>query len=248
MWRRALLCLGLVGLLLGPAAIAQETQLVSVLTVHVQPGHQQAYEAGLKDLWKAFKKAGADRPIFVSSGLNDLGTYNFAVLFSSWGDFDAWNEKIQSAYAAAPDVMQSLQQTSSHFDFQMWTALPDQSYTPATPRLQDSEIGYTRVAFLYPHPAKAQAVQEAMKEAVAMRKKHGLPDATRAYALAMGADGPAIAVLIDAKDEADFAMQNAKAQEKLGAEWDAYVAKVGPMLRNVEFRASAPRPDLAYQP
>ena len=55
-------------LLTAPVALAQEEapQFLNVFTAHTTLGHQPEYEAAVKDLWAAMKKAGGDFPVFAS--------------------------------------------------------------------------------------------------------------------------------------------------------------------------------------
>jgi hypothetical protein len=68
------------------------------------------------------------------------------------------------------------------------------------------------------------------------------------YQLAMGSDGPAYAIILGAKDAADFYTQNAKETAAMGADWQAYLDKAGPYLRRVEYVMSQARPDLLFTP
>ena len=144
--------------------------------------------------------------------------------------------------------MDSLQKTISHNDWEMWAARPDLSYVPAKPRLSPEEQMFTRIVFLRPHPQHALAFEEVMKEAAALRKKHGIGDASMAWQLAAGADGPAYALLISGKNEADFYAHSEATLEKMGADWQALSAKGGPMLRELSYSSTVLRPDLAYSP
>ena len=85
-------------------------------------------------------------------------------------------------------------------------------------------------------------------EVNALRKRQGIRDGNAVFQLAVGAGAPALAILIGAKDEVDFHVQNAKNREKMGDAWQTYLRKTGPMLRDIEFQSSNARPDLAYQP
>ena len=246
MLRKALLVLCLGALLATTAAVAQDQQLASVLTVHVKLGHQQDYDSSLMGLWKSFKKAGVDRPILVSNG--DGGTYSFVAFYSSWSDFAAANAKVQAGFAGASDVLPGLQKTLTHSDWEMWAARPDLSYVPDNPRVPDSDQTYTRVVLLRPHADHAVVLGETLKEGMALRKKHGIRDAASVFQLAAGANAPAFAILIGAKDEVDYHVQNAKNLEAMGDAWQTYVGKVGAMLRDFENQNFFARPDLAYQP
>ena len=244
--RKVHLVLCLAVLLATTGVIAQEQPLVSVLTVHVQLGQQQAFETGLRDLWTEFKKAGLARPIFVSGGVG--GEYSFAAQYSDWADFGVANGKIQTAYAGAPGVLGALTKTQTHTDWEMWAARPDLSHAPAAPRVADSDMTYTQVTLLRVHPEHTAAFEATLKEGMALRKKHSIGDAANTFQLAAGADAPAYAILVGAKDQADYHVQNAKNVETMGEGWQAYIAKLGPMMRNIENQPSFALPELAYQP
>jgi hypothetical protein len=234
---------------LAPVASAQDAPaMVSVLSVHVQLGSQQTYEQGLAEIWKAFKAKGVGSQIFVSTSLEEPGTYVFAIPVASWAAFGEVSDKIQAAYASIPAAMEKVTGTLRSWDQEMWIARPDLSYTPAKPRLKDSDVGFTRIAFLYAQPSKGAALEEDLKAAVAMRKKYDLGTGTAVYELAMGSDGPAFAIVLDGKDEADFSVQNGKDVAAMGADWQAYLQKVSPNLRRVEFASSLARPDLLFTP
>jgi hypothetical protein len=238
-----------VALVMAPMVSAQDVApMFSVLTVHTQLGSQAAYEAGLAEIWKAFKTAGLGAPIFVRTSVENPGTYTFAVPVASWAEFGEVSAKAQAGYASIPAAMQKIDATQTSTRQEMWITREDLWYRPAKPRLQDGEVGFTRVAFVYPHPAKALAFEAALKEFVATRKKHGLASGTEVYELAMGSEGPAYGIIVGGKDQADFIAQNAKELAAMGADWQAYLDKVGPYVRRVEFESYLERSDLYFTP
>ena len=107
-------------------------------------------------------------------------------------------------------------------------------------------MGFSRIALVYPEPGSPY--DEALKENKALREKHGLGTGTEVYELAMGADGPAYAIILGGKDASDFYAQNAKETAAMGADWQAYLQKNGPKLRRVEYQSSVARPELGYTP
>ena len=228
------------------AAQDEAPALFGVLTVHVKPGQQQDFDADLMNLWTAFKKAGLDRQIDVGNELG--GPYTFVVGYSSWSDFGAVNETVNSAYESAPDVLLALQKAQTHSDLEVWAARPDLSYVPDSPRVADSDQTYSRIVLLYPHPEHSLDLEGAMKEVNAVRKEEGIRDGRAVFELAVGAGQPAFAILIGAKDEVDSLVQGAENRDKMGDAWQTYLRKTGPMLRDIEFRSSNARPDLAYPP
>lgn len=247
--RSCFACLALVLVPLAPAALAQDPPaMVRVLQVRTQLGHQPQYESTIPKLWDAFKKAGFSTPISVSAGVSEPGLYTFVAPLSKLADLDTQNEQANKAYAAATAVLAELQEMTVSQENSLWALRPDLGYVPATPRVSPEEAAFTRLVFAYPHPARVLEFEGFLKESAALRKKHGLDDAVNVGQLMFGGDGPAFALLINAKSEADFVASNDKAVQKMGAEWQALLAKGGPTLRRVEIRSSAARPALGYQP
>lgn len=238
----------LIALAAAPAALAQETGLVNVLNVHIQLGHQQHYEATIPKLWEAFRKAGVTHQIEVSASVEDPGTYTFVVPVASFADLGTLRDSVNKAFASAPQVMAELSGMSLSQDQSVWAIRPDLSYLPTTPRVAEAEQGFARIAFIYVRPDQALPFEAALRDAGALWKKHAIADARTIAQLVIGDDGPIYAVIIGAKDEADFYVSNAKATQKMGAEWQAYLDRTGPMLRRVEFETSAARRGLTYQP
>lgn len=248
MSKRILVAACLVASICAPLAVAQDAPLVRVITTHVQLGHQQHYESVIPKLWVALKQVGGASPVFVSAGMSDPGSYNFIVPMTSFAEIDSQNELLQKAFAAAPAVASELQGITTSIDDEVWRNRPDLGYVPKTPRLQDAEQAFTYLVFLYPHPGQVPAFEAVLKEAAALRAKHGLADGTGVGQLLIGPDGPAYVVLTGAKDEVDYHVEAAKGVQKMGAEWQALLAKGGPMVRRVEYASAAARPALAYQP
>lgn len=239
-------CLGATAVV--PVAFAQEAGMVRVIAAHVQFGHQQHYESVIPRMWEAFEEAGVTGPIFVSSGVSEPDVYTFVVPVASFAQLDANQAATSKAFASAGDVVAEIQGMTTGVDQSIWAMRPDLGYAPETPRVAETEAGFTHATFLYPHPGKALAFEGIIKEASELRKKHGITDAVAVGQLVIGDGGPAYAVIIDAKDQADYYAHAAKVAEKMGEDWQALIAKAGPMLKGLENQSWTPRPDLAYQP
>jgi len=239
----------LAALMVAPGAFAQDApELVNVLTVRTKLGQQQEYEALLKDIWGAFKKAGVEQSIFVSSSASEPGAYTFVTPFSTWTEFGELNAKINQGFSSIPMVMQKMASTYTHTETEVWAARPDLSYTPANPRLVPDEGKYTRISFFYPHPDKALNFESVVQKFNALNEKHGNTSGSAVFQLAVGPDAPAYAVLIDGKDEADYFAEAAKFQQKTAAEAQAIIEGAGEILRRIEYEGTIPRLDLSYQP
>jgi hypothetical protein len=237
-----------VALLAAATAVAQERPMVRVITTHVQLGHQRHLESLIPKLWEAFKKAGATMPVFTSAGVSDPSAYTFVVPMTSFADLAAQEQAFGKAFASIPEVTAEILGITTSIDDEIWASRADLGYVPDKPRLQMTEQGFARIALLYVQPAQTDAFEAVLKERSALRRKHGITDGYDVAQLIIGADGPAYAIIIGAKDEVDFYTQNAKNTEKMGAEWQASLEKSGPMVRRVEFATSVARRALDYQP
>ena len=243
----AALCV-LASMTLTGARAQEQPSMVRVVTDHVQLGHQQHYESLIPKLWQAFRKAGSTAPVFVSAGVSDPATYIFVAPIASFADIDAQEKIVGRALAAVPELVAELSGIVTSTDQEVWLDRSDLAYVPAAPRLEEAEQGFLRIALLYPYPSQTQAFETVLEERAALRKKHGITEAVGVAQMLIGPDGPAYATLVGAKDEVDFYAQNAKDTQKMGAEWQASLAKGGPMLRRVEFVTTSARPALTYQP
>jgi hypothetical protein len=238
--------------LAAPAAAQQDAQMpamVRVLAFQTELGNPMAYETGIKDLYKGFEQAGVDFPIFGAVSMTNPGEYTFVMPMQSFADLDHQNQLIGKAMmgpsAAAMTQLNGMTVSSTE---EIWMARPDLGYAPSNPRLSMEEGMLTHLALLRPTPEHAMALGDVIKKAAAAYKKHGIQDGFEVFELALGADGPAYAILTRAKDMADYYAQNAKNQQKMGADWQAILAQTGPMVRSVSFAADMSRPDLSFQP
>jgi hypothetical protein len=232
----------------GPPASAQQPGMVRVIDVHVQPGHQEHMESLIPKLWANMKKAGAKAPIFVASGLSEPGTYTFVVPMSSFADLAAQEEAFGKAFGADPGLAQEIFAMTTSVDDEVWASRPDLGYVPATPRLKMEEMGFSRMALLYVKPDQTEAFEAALEERAAVRRKHGIADGMEVSQMILGSDGPVYATFLSGKDEIDFHTQNAKNIEKMGGEWEASMARSGPMLRRVQLVTFVAEPQLNYTP
>lgn len=230
-------------------AVAQESGgFVRVVTTHIQLGQQKHLESLLPKLWAAFAKAGVATPSFVSAGVSDPSAYTFVMPMSSLADLAAQEEQLGKAFGTDPALTGEVFGITTSIDDEIWAARPDLSYAPASPRLPMTEQRFVRLALLYAVPGQTPALEAELAARNEIRKKHGIPTAANVVQLIVGLDGPVYAILISAKDEADFYTQNAKDVAKMGAEWQASLDKTGPMLRRVEFTTFNERPELNYMP
>ena len=244
------LCAATVLLLLtGVAALGQEPpRYLSIFTGHTHLGHQPQYEAAVKELWAALNKQGGDFPVFASQSLSSPGDYGFVIAMANMAAADAQNATFEKLLGANGAILAELGKHSKGNESAIIAIRADLSYRPDNPRIADGEAGFARVTFLYPHPAHVPEVEAALLEFAALSKKSGIRDGYGVYTDAVGGEGPVYTIRSVAKSEVDYYETAAKNAEAMGEEAAALRAKVGPMLRKIEFSASVPRPDLGYTP
>ncbi len=244
----ALCLLATFALLAAPALVAQEPQMYHVNVTRTQLGGAPDYEANLTKMFAAAAKAGFSAPIMMSVSVTNPGEYTGVVPFSSWGDLDklyaTWNKTI----GENPGVLGKMSDISTSEETSIWTSRPDLSYVPAKARLTQEEEMFSRMAWVYPHPGHALAIEDMIKEFVAINKKHGIDTPFQVFQQIVGSDGPVFGVATRGKDAADFHAHAAKNQAKTAADVQPLLAKMGPMMRKVEYTESTARPDISLQP
>lgn len=233
-----------------PAAMAQELpNYFRVLNVHVDLAKAPDYEAAVKELWKTMAKAEGDFPVFASVSAYQPGHYSFAIPMASMGDYETQQAQFgKAAEHGASEIFPKLGSMAYDNESSIWRVRPDLSYNAESPRLQDAEVQFNRLAFLMPHPGKAQAFEDVLRDAAAMSKKHGIGDGFMVAQQVVGPDGPAFVVMGWGKDQADFYSQMQKNQQKMGGDWQSILQRSSGMLRDIEFTGAFRRPDLGYQP
>lgn len=233
-----------------PCAWGQDAppSLVEIMVVEVPLGQVPQYEAAVKEVLAALGEAEFDRAAFASVSTSRPGEFTFGFPLTGYGDLPTLGSVQQALGAEGASLMAEITAASRSVDTSVWASRPDLSYQPSSPRVSPEEAGFTRIAFLRPHRGRELDFEAVVKEAGAVYGKHGVQDGLDVWQLTVGADGPAFAILTNARSEADYHAQAAKNQEKMADDWQAIVAKAGPMLRSIEFEGSVNRPDLSYQP
>lgn len=243
--KKQMVLFSLLLLALAPLALAQgDPPMVRVVTVHTDLAHSQDFEEGMKKLAKIAAKQENRDLAFVGSLVTQPGSYDLVFPLTSLEDIAKQEERGTKLFAEMGEAAGKMLAAAKSFDSSVYRWRSDLSFSPATPRVADSDTGYTRIVTLYPHPAKAAAVEALIKKGSEIRKKHGINDAIGAYQMILGADGPAYVLLIGAKNEADFYANQAKTMEKMSEDWGQLMAESGPLLRKVSYSSSVPRPDL----
>ena len=236
-------------LLMAPVTLAQEEapQFVNLFIAHTKLGHQPQYEAAVKDLWAALKKAGGDFPVFASQSTSSPGDYTFATLLSSLADMDAQGETFNKVFADNAAALAGLAQHSNGNESIVIARRPDLGFQPDNPRVPQDERNFARSTLLYASPEHALALEGVLKEYAELSAKKGIRDPYSVSQNLTG-EGPVYRIRTLARSEADYHAQAEKNNATLGEEGNALRAKAGPMLKKIEMSSSVRRPDLSYRP
>lgn len=124
---------------------------------------------------------------------------------------------------------------------------PALSYTPAQPRLTPQEERYLHVDLYYVQPGREADADALAKDFHKLYREKNIADGYRLFKVVMGAETPLILVTVAAKDPADYAVHNAEATKKLGAEGQALFARAASLTRRFETRGGWLRPDLSLE-
>ena len=247
--RRTMILAVAAALILTPLALAQDEAppMMAVTVVDVQLGHVPRFEAARKELWKGHEKVGVDWPVNVSQSMHDPGSYGIVTMIDSLGQMDERRPKMEAGWQAASGAMGTLMEAATTWESWVMRSHPELSYTPEDPRLSEDEAPYWHMTTLHVDPAQMDAFEAVVKEWGAMAAKHGMRDGYSVWTSVMG-DGPAYSVLMWAKDPADYWTQTMANEKKFGEDRLALMAKMGPMIRDIEYAYGMSRPDLSYQP
>ena len=237
-------------LLATPIALAQQQEppnYVSIFTSDVHLAHAADYEAGVKKLWEAMKKAGADFPVFASQSLDNPGSYRFVTLLGSMADMDAQGEMFNKAFATAGPALAEIGQASMGNNRQIIQLRRDLGFQPDSPRVANDQAVFSHTMHIKVHPGHQQDAEAVLKEYAALAKKKGLRDG---YGISVNVtgDGPVYNIRATAKSQADFYAQGEKDEAKMGADGLALRNKIGPMIARITNDSWMRRPDLSYQP
>ena len=235
-------------LLVSSLAVAQAAgPLVRLTQVSVKPGQTIAYESAVKELFTEMGNSGQTRAIAAS--VSDRGLYGYLMIFTDFADVQAFETASEANQSAAGAASRKRVDDASEFSSSFFLQVrPDLSYTPANPRIKESEVGFTRLTLLYLERGSETRADELMGKFLALAKSKNLPNAYTAGYAVTGEELPLLYVAVGAKDAADSYAQQAKIQEMLGEEFGALQAQFGPILRRIENVNITARPDLSFSP
>ncbi|HEX7186210.1 MAG TPA: hypothetical protein VF756_30575 [Thermoanaerobaculia bacterium] len=125
---------------------------------------------------------------------------------------------------------------------------PSLSYTPANPRLKPEEMSYFHYDLYYVQPGREAEADAVAREFVELFRKKGIPDGYRLFKVLMGAEMPMLAVMVGAKDAADYQVQDAKTRQILGQEGMTLFQRAFTLSRRFESHNGWWRADLSLPP
>ncbi|REJ85075.1 MAG: hypothetical protein DWQ36_14425 [Acidobacteria bacterium] len=231
--------------LTAPMALAQEQPpMVRVVTVHTHLGHGPAFEAGMKKIAAAAAKMEKQHLGFVGMLTSQPGSYDLVFPMTGYADIAEQEATTQKLFAELGAQTAEMTAAVKGIDSAIYGWRGDLSFQPEDPRVSQDQAAFTRIVTLRPHLQHQMAFEAVLKKTMETRKKHGINDSIGVWQQMIGPDGPAYVLLVDATSEADFYTNQAKAMEKMGADWAKLMDEVGPFLRGVEYATSVPRMDL----
>lgn len=229
-------------------AQTNDNQLYTIRTIKVEPAKRAAFEKALTTANAAFKAAKVSNLEYYINSTFDYDYYA-AVPIENMAEMDKsyWAEAISKM--GREKFVQAVAPVEEHFSeshMDIYVHRKDWNYQH--PSLKDTPTGY-RKWHLYQFKSGASPQVEAlMKEWIALLKQK---DIVRSQSFFQGVIGPkegTIVSLIDAKDAASFAQQEAKFWGKVGAEGRALWEKTEALLVKIETREGRFRPDLSMYP
>lgn len=240
-------------LALAVAALPLSAQQQPYLVLHqevVKPSMVAQYEAASKD-FIAMVKAHKDKmPHFSFECLMSPDfVYTYVLQIPNMGGMDVINAEFGAMAQAAGHAYLDLNKRSGaatdHIRESVVQLAPELSYRPEQPRLKPEEAKYRGYSLYYVIPGREPEADQVAADYVKLYKSKNIAEGYGLYKAVLGPELPLYAVAIAARDAADYAAENAKLQETLGAEGRALAARAMALTRRFEVREAIARPDLS---
>lgn len=220
----------------------------------VRPDRQAAYEASVKEFVATVNQHHKASPQFSFNAVQgDDFVYSFVVPIASLSGLDAFAQGFGALAQAVGeskwnDLMKRNGATYEWTDESILIEDPALSYAPATPRLKPDEVRFLHFDLYYFQPGREPEADALAREFVALFKQKAIPDGYRLFKVLLGKDMPLFAVVIPAKDEADFATRDAANLQALGQEGEALFVRALSLCRRIDHYGGWVRPDLSLAP
>lgn len=219
----------------------------------VPPAATASYEQCVKDFASLVTQHHDKSPDFsfmAFSGTDSV--YSFVTPIQGFATLDSINSGFWAlAEAAGPKWTDLMKKSVGTVDYVRESVLmddPSLSYTPAQPRLKPEEERFFHFDLYYVQYGREAEALDLAREFAALFRKKGMPDGYRFLQTVMGPEMPLMVVVTKARDAADYATQDAKMREMLGAEGERLFQRAASLCRRFDQKEAWVRPDLSLKP
>lgn len=238
-----------VALLIGSAG-AQVTEpdrfLIVELAVH--PAKAAQHEQLIKEGIEIHRKNTV--PIASSGWVDNAFNYYYSIPVSELADvqkvYENWNRTLDEMGEAK---RQAYAETFDHFRDYVIRVLPEYSYIPESPRLEEKEQKFAIWDVMHLIPGKEKDAHEMLKRMLAMHKEKGTTERVICFTSELGLEQPVYRFVLFGKSHSDFYENNRKMWAALGDEgaqwWKEWIRTVVRKRELIEFTR---REDLSYTP
>jgi hypothetical protein len=234
----------------GSATFAQEEgsgQLWFCWEATVNPATENEFIDLQVEFRTHFKEANFSYPI---SAFTD-GNFHYYIFYPV-KDYNEKDDIYEALWKAADlwgmDRMNNMWETVETHNTYYIRHIPELSYVPENPRLNDGETNYAVWDMLFIDPAKDMEFRRSAKEFTEMVKGVGFGDAINLFIGDIGYEATAYLWTLYGKSPGDFWTENEKLWEKLGVEGQNLNQEVLKLLKKREFKQFWYLDALSYDP
>ncbi len=221
-----------------------ESALQHVAEVNVKPRLIQQFEAG--HAVRNQRMASADVSFAVRASVSESLVYRFV---TPVGDMDGLQRRSSemSNWAPAPAGSPNGNAAIDHVDSYLRWTRPDLGYTPANPRLANSEWQAIQRFRIFVAQGKMNEMADVLRDVAALYKAHDIREGYQVFVQGLGADGPIVEIQVFGASLADIYETGERLDEQIGAQMNQIRTRVGALSRRVELDNFQIRRDLGYQ-
>ncbi len=246
-----LISLGLlVSVLFSPALSQDQEQKgehFAVWEIVVKPSMAMKFEAMLK------KEIELGPPYPWNAYSTDDGFYYFTTPIENYAGIDKIFKMEDDWWAnlgeKVKEMMKSFAGTYEYYRFGVYRSRPELSYLPKKPRLKPEDVKFLYWGFAYVEVGQEQALENVLKEWVALYQSKNMAMEWSTAVVEMGAEMPLYFWNMSGKSAGEFFTEDEKAAKKFDEEKVKELGnKFNACLRKYEYKTGKPRPDLSVMP
>ncbi len=235
----------IVALAVATGAFAQQAEapLVYCQDIHVKPGQGSELEAGVEDRNARFARA--DVTYGFATAVSDRGVYrNCTFGLPNMAALDARGAQFRGVEPNAAGRARRRAATA-RFETSVYRSRPEESFTPANPRIPRGERGFFREFSFY--TKGTGGVRDILQRFRALVEERDIRMGYLVQTLTLGS-GPNLRLWFFARDAADFYAEWPRTTEKLGDEFQTLASELFALSDRTDQMNWTIRRDLAYQP